>query len=391
LKIAIDALPLMTRKTGIGYYTYNLISEFMHIAPQNHYYLCDTLIGRIFYNMYRIRNISDFCYFSNYFSHISKEPFPLNGLMWILLAQYARASGQTTKIKIEDTDIFFGPNFRGAGQKAQRNVITIHDMAHEYYPETTSKRISKYLKKLRQEAGKADLIITVSESTKRDILKFFDVAEEKIRVIHNGVDTVFQPIKDQHLLDTAREKYNLNERFVLYLGAIQPRKNISTLIRAYNILCKGHNFKYKLVIAGGVGWKNKNICPLIEELGLRDKIILTGYIPEHDLPTIYNLSDAFVFPSLYEGFGIPVLEAMACGIPVVTSNVSSLPEVSGGAAVLINPHSIKDLADGIKRILFDEELRKRNIAKGIKRAKFFTWERCAKETLKAFSQVRRQA
>lgn len=387
MKITIDALPFMTPKTGVGYYTYNLISEFLKIARQNHYYLCDILIGRIFYNMYRLEDVSSFDYFSNYFANISKMPFPFNGLMWILLSQYAKATGKTRRIKIEDADIFFGPNFRGVFRKTLKTVITIHDMAHEYYPEATSKRIFKYLKKLQQSAEKADLIIADSENTKEDILKFLNLSEEKIKVIYPGVDTIFRPINDQDVLNSVRRKYNLYERFILYLGAIQPRKNITTLIRAYGILCKEQNFDHKLVIAGGVGWKNKDIRVLIEELRLEDKVVFTGYIPEHNLPVIYNLSDAFVFPSLYEGFGLPVLEAMACGTPVVTSNVSSLPEVAGDAALLINPHSIEDLADGIKRILHNDGLRKKNIANGFERAKLFTWEKCAGETLDVFSQV----
>lgn len=387
MKIAIDALPFMTPKTGVGYYTYNLISEFLKIAPQNHYYLCDVLIGRIIYNMYRIEDISSFNYFSDYFSNISKLPFPLNGLIWFLLSQYAKAAGKTTKIKVEDADIFFGTNFRGVFKKTLRNVITIHDMAHEYYPEAMSKRIYIYLKRLQQSAEKADLIIADSENTKKDILKFLGVSEKKVKVIYPGVDTIFRPINDTDVLDSVKKKYNLYERFILYLGAIQPRKNITTLIRAYNMLCKEHNFKHRLVIAGGVGWKNKDIRYLVEELGLQDKIIFTRYVPENDLPVIYNLADVFVFPSLYEGFGLPVLEAMACGTPVVTSNVSSLPEVAGDAVLLINPHSVEELADSIKRIISDEDLRKRNIAKGLEQAKLFTWEKCARETLEAFSQV----
>ncbi|MCG2829902.1 MAG: hypothetical protein L6302_02515 [Desulfobacteraceae bacterium] len=159
MKIAIDAIPFMTPKTGVGYYTYNLISEFLKIAPQNSYYLCDVLIGRIFYNMYRLEDVSSLNYFSNYFANISKMPFPFNGLIWALLSQHAKATGKTAKIKLEDADIFFGTNFRGIFKETLKTVITIHDMAHEYYPEATSKRIFNYLKKLQRSAEKADLII----------------------------------------------------------------------------------------------------------------------------------------------------------------------------------------------------------------------------------------
>ena len=386
MKIAIDIFPLISPKTGVGYYTHHLLSEFIKIAPQNNYYLSDIIFfGQFFYNMVEIKNNSSKVDIIQGFSNILRVPSPFKTLTWILLSLYAKATGKTTKIK--DIEIFFGTNFRGAFKKTLKNVITIHDMAHKYYPDTTSERIFKYLKKLPQAAEKADLIIAVSENTKKDILKFLDVSDKKIKVVYNGVDRIFRPIKNKGLLDVAKKKYNLHEKFILYLGAIQPRKNITGLIRAYGMLCKESNFKHKLVIGGGVGWKNKDTYTLIEEIGLKDKIVFTGYIPEYDLPLVYNLADIFVFPSFYEGFGLPVLEAMACGIPVVTSNSSSLPEIAGDAAVLIDPGSVNELAGGIRRILSDEDLRERNITKGLERANLFTWEKCARETLEAFSQV----
>lgn len=168
---------------------------------------------------------------------------------------------------------------------------------------------------------------------------------------------------------------------------MEPRKNVERLIEAFIQLKKGKQINGKLVISGIKGWGYQSIFDKVASLGIEKEIIFTGFVPNEFLPFLYNGASAFVYPSLYEGFGLPVLEAMACGVPVVTSNISSLPEVTGDAAVLINPYSVDELADGIWWILSDEELMNQCIKKGIERAKSFTWERCAMETLKAFNEV----
>jgi len=174
--------------------------------------------------------------------------------------------------------------------------------------------------------------------------------------------------------------------YILYLGTLEPRKNVERLIEAF-IQLKKKQINEKLLISGIKGWDYQSIFDKVASLGVEKEIIFSGFIPNELIPFLYNGASAFVYPSLYEGFGLPVLEAMACGVPVVTSNVSSLPEVAGDAAILINPYSVDELADGIWRILSDEELRNQCIEKGIERAKSFTWERCAMETMKAFNEV----
>lgn len=383
MRIAIDALPLMVPKTGIGFYTHHLLSEFIRIAPENDYYLCDILWGRSFYNLIKIKNFPGM---SDTLQHISGFSFPFRIMSRIALLLYAR----TTKgaRKIEKMDLFFGPNFRAIFRKSLRTVITIHDMAHEYYPENVDEKLLRYLKQeLLRTARFATLIIADSQNTKMDILKFLNVPEDKVKVIYIGIDKTFRPVTDPIILEATRKKYHLPGKFILYLGAIQPRKNIAGLIRAYHLLCQDPNFKYRLVVAGGIGWKNRDINQLVFELGLKDRIRFTGYISSSDLPILYNLAEAFIYPSFYEGFGLPVLEAMACGTPVVTSNVSSLPEVGGNAVVSINPRSVDELANEIRRILSDKELRSRCITKGLERAKIFSWEKCALETLKALNEA----
>jgi glycosyltransferase involved in cell wall biosynthesis len=207
-------------------------------------------------------------------------------------------------------------------------------MAHEYYPENVNEKLLRYLKQeLPRTARLATLIIADSQNTKMDILKFLNVPENKVKVIYIGIEKAFRPIDNPTILEATRKKYQLPEKFILYVGAIQPRKNIAGLITAYHLLCQDPNFKYHLVVAGGVGWKKENINHLVRELGLKDRIRFPGYISPSDLPILYSLAEVFVFPSFYEGFGLPVLEAMACGTPVVTSNLSSLPEVGSDAVI----------------------------------------------------------
>jgi len=387
MKIAIDALPLMLPKTGIGFYTGHLLSEFVRTAPENEYYLCDMLLGQSFYNLIKIKDLAKSL---KTLQNISRFSYPLQPMIRIGLMVYSRGSQETKKI--EEMDLFFGPNFKGFFKGNLKNVITIHDMGHEFYPENVEEKVLDYLREELPRAAKlANLIIADSKSTKRDILKFLNVPEEKVKVISIGVDKSFQPIKDPMVLETTRKKYRLSEDFILYLGAIQPRKNITGLIQAYNLLSKRQGFNYDLVIGGGVGWRNENVSRLVVELGLENRIRFTGYIEPLDLPVLYNLATTFVYPSFYEGFGLPVLEAMACGVPVVTSNVSSLPEIAGDAAVYVNPHSVEELSEGIRRILFDGNLRSSCVIKGLERARSFTWEGCARETLKTFNQALRDS
>jgi len=383
MRIAIDALPLMIPKTGIGFYTHYLLSEFIRIAPENDYYLYDILWGQTVYNLIKIEN---FQRITATLQHISSFPFPFNIMSRIVLPLHIRATKGVRKI--EEIDLFFGPNFRTIFRKGIKTVITIHDMAHEYHPENVNEKLLRYLKQeLPRTARLATLIIADSQNTKMDILKFLGVPQDKVKVIHIGVDKTFHPITNPTILGATSKKYRLPGEFILYLGAIQPRKNIAGLVKAYHLLCQDSNFNYHLVVAGGVGWKNEDINHLVVELGLKDRIRFTGYISSSDLPILYSLAKAFIYPSFYEGFGLPILEAMACGTPVVTSNLSSLPEIGGDAVIYTNPYSVDELANAIRQILSDKELRSRCITKGLERAKVFSWRKCAMETLKVLNEA----
>jgi glycosyltransferase involved in cell wall biosynthesis len=383
MKITVDAWPIMFQKTGVGYYAHHLLSQFVNLAPHNDYYLCDAVKGMSFYNMVKLKNdLSNI----DSFNKIARIPFPFMTVTRYLLLLQKRFTFQATKIG--QSDIFFGPNFRGVFSNSFKTVLTVHDMAHEYFPETVEKNSLKYfIKDFPEAVKKAHKIIAVSETTKNDLIRFLQLPPEKITVVYNGCDESFRPIKDEELLDTVRDRFKLPPSYILFVGTLQPRKNIDGLVEAFAQLCHDDGFYHDLVIAGGAGWKSEGLKGHIKSLGLEGRVHFTGYVDENDLPALYNLAAVFAFPSLYEGFGLPVLEAMACGVPVVTSNTSSIPEVAGDAAVLVDPHSADAIADGLRKVLTDPVLKKTCVEKGIERAKLFTWEQSATETLAVLRQT----
>jgi glycosyltransferase involved in cell wall biosynthesis len=231
-------------------------------------------------------------------------------------------------------------------------------------------------------ARRADAIITVSESAKRDIVRLYGSQAERIHVVHEAAAPAFQPIRDPAVLERVRRRYDLAERFILYVGTIEPRKNLPKLIEGFASRRKSGQLPHQLVCAGPYGWLSRDIEDLIDRLQIEDAVRFTGYVPFDDLATLYSLAEMFVFPSLYEGFGLPVIEAMACGTPVVTSNGTSLPEVVADSAVLVDPEDVDSIAAGIQQMLSNPGLRERLRRSGLERAKCFTWERAATRTLR---------
>lgn len=265
--------------------------------------------------------------------------------------------------------------------KSIRTTVTIHDLAFKYFHDHFSKKDQRRLHMFADFAvKKADKLIAVSESTKRDILKFYpDVDASKIRVIYHGFDSdLFQGVEAD---DAILKKHGIEaKKYLLYVGAIQPRKNILTLLDAFAVERKGHA-DMKLVLAGEKAWLWKETMEAIENHPFHDDIILTGKVSFKDLATLYASAKMFVFPSLYEGFGIPVLEAMAAGVPVICSNNSSLPEVGGDAALYFDALNVQELALRIDLIWTDDTVCEDMIKNGFENIKRFSWDKCAQETL----------
>lgn len=259
-------------------------------------------------------------------------------------------------------------------------VNTVHDLVYLNFPETMEKRNYRRLcNHLKRSCQEADIVITVSHTIKQEIADQMGIPKEKIRVVYNGVDQKrFHP--------NAGRLASMPEHYFLYLGTLEPRKNLTGLLEAYQLGKKRFD-GCKLVLGGAKGWEYNEIFQKVRELGLENDVVFPGYLPAERLPALYAGADAFVFPSFYEGFGIPPLEAMACGTPVITSCCSSLPEVAGDAAVLVNPYHREELAAAMERVLTDEILRKTCICRGLERVKKFTWEKAADDVFQIYKEL----
>ncbi len=288
---------------------------------------------------------------------------------------------------IGGVDKFFSPHiFLSSTSKQCEKIVTFHDLSFEKYPEfySSQKNFWHFSMDPRRQAKEADKIIAVSESTKEDLVEIYEVAPEKIRVIYSGLGIRAKrevlPAEKAYVAD----KYKLPENYILYLGTLEPRKNIVGLLKAFDRLMREEAFRssgLKLVIAGAKGWLYGDIFKAARELGAKDDIIFTGYVEDRYKPALYRMSKLFVYPSFYEGFGFPPLEAMAKGVPVITSGISSIPEAVGGAAITVNPSDPDELYGAMREALSDPKLSSLLSSLGRERAKLFDWNRCAEETL----------
>jgi glycosyltransferase involved in cell wall biosynthesis len=265
-----------------------------------------------------------------------------------------------------------------------RTVVTFHDMTFFLFPHhhTLPKRFF-FRFFIRASSRQAVALIADSESTRQDAIRLVGVSPGKIFTIQLGVTQEFQPIQDKTILWQARQKYQLPERFLLYVGTIEPRKNLPILLQAYASVADQMP-DHRLVVVGPQGWMVENIVQKSGQLNISDKVHFTGYVEQADLPLIYNLADVFIYPSVYEGFGLPVLEAMACGTPVITSNVSSMPEIVGDAGVLLAPNNPEVLAQSLLELINDPMYRQRLSILGRERAAAFTWKRTAEKTINVY-------
>ena len=289
----------------------------------------------------------------------------------------------------EGVTLFHAPHYVLPPLVRCRSVVTIHDCIHLMFPQYLPNRAALFYAKtsISLAARRATRVMTVSESSKRDILRFVDTQPEKIDVIYNAYDERFaiEPREDDVV--RVRERYQLHDEFVLYAGNVKPHKNLERLIDAFHFVRKRGLDHLKLVLIGDEISKYTALRRAVHKHQLHKYVRFLGYLPEETLAVMYRLAGVFVFPSLYEGFGLPPLEAMASGTPVVTSNVSSLPEVAGDAAVLVDPYDPQAIADGIYRVLTDERLRRDLVHKGIARAGQFSWEQSVRRIRAIYGEV----
>jgi len=269
-----------------------------------------------------------------------------------------------------------------------KGVVTVMDLSFIVYPESLKPLQRVYQRVFaRLSAHRAARLITISASTARDVAQFFGVPANKTTVVFPGVDAAYRPIRDESVLARFRAHHNLPERFMLFVGTLEPRKNLTTLLQAYAQFRQRTRTEYKLVLAGGKGWLYQPIFATVEELGLQTDVIFPGFVAEDELPLWYNTADVFVYPSLYEGFGLPPLEAMACGRPVVVADTSSLPEVVGDAALRIDPRQPDEWAAALVRVCNDASLQADLAGRALERAREFSWTRMARETAQVYREV----
>jgi glycosyltransferase involved in cell wall biosynthesis len=268
-----------------------------------------------------------------------------------------------------------------------KSVVTFHDMTFFLFPHlhTPSKRLF-FPAAMRLSARQAQAVVADSENTRRDAIRILKIPAEKITTVLCGIGAEFRPIHDAAMLEACRSRYNLPQAFILYVGTVEPRKNLPLLLKAYaRLAAKGAHTP--LVIVGRRGWMYEEVFQLVETLQISERVLFTGYIPAEDLPMVYNLAQIFVYPSLYEGFGFPPLEAMACGAPVITTAVSSMRDQVGEAGLLTPPGDEQALFEAMRKLTQDRDLRRSLSEKGILHATQFTWPNTARQTLRVYQKV----
>ena len=368
MKIAIDIRGTIGTKAGKGWYTYVLVKALLKHDHENEY---------ILYSHQKNPDLAaDIKRRSQSATPVRQKIFKQRGLSWHLKV--------LRDIKKRKPDLFWGPTsyiIPALAPKWLKTVITVHDIIAFLFPEGHNRK-ALFLERitLKRALKKSTNILTVSQNTRNDLIQWFGVSQRKIIVAPCAASSIFVRIKDAKKLNAVRSKHGLPDKFILAVGTLSPRKNFTRLIQAYKNLLKKHPDVH-LVIVGGKGWDFESTLENIDP----EKVHLVGYIEGEDLADVYNLAEMFVFPSLYEGFGIPLVEAMSCGCPVVASNNSSIPEVCGEAAILIDPYSIGSIENAMHEILSSAALRNDLIQKGLEQSKEFSWQESA-QTIKSLLQ-----
>ncbi len=322
-------------------------------------------------------------HFAGWDERISRWPTerPAVRILWEQLVQPWQAIR-------EKLDLLHAPGWVGPLMAPCPLVVTIHDLSFFVHPELFRPFNRAYLQRMTPHtARRAARLIVSAESTRADVLRILGLPPEKLVVIPDGVGEEMAPIADRAWVEAWRRRRGLPERMILFLGTLEPRKNIVTLLEAYALLRRRSGFAHRLVVAGAQGWYYEHIYARVDELGLRDEVLFPGYVPQEELALWYNAADLFVLPSLYEGFGLPALEAMACGTPVIVSNVSSLPEVVGEAGLILPPSDAQAWATAIWDVLEDEQRRRAMREAGLARARLYSWRATALATARVYHQV----
>ena len=370
MRIAIDYTAAVQQQAGIGRYTRQLVQALSGLDHANRYRL---------YSAGHDRN--PFAWPANF----TLRQLPISDHHLTILWQRLRLPLPVELITgpvdlVHATDFVLPPVLHAT------KVLTIHDLSFLRHPECFAPPLLDYLtRNVPRSVERADMLLADSQSARQDLIELLQVSPERVRVIYPGCEvSQADPIDDPQ---SVLAHYEIDGPYILALGTLQPRKNFSRLIQAFDLLRQDHHLPHQLVIGGGKGWLDHQIYDTIQQLGLENQVRLIGFVRDVDLPTLYGQASLFAFPSLYEGFGIPVLEAMAQNTPVVTSTTSSLPEVAGDAALLVDPLDVGALAEAMWRLINDTNLRATLIKRGQSQVKRFTWQDSAHKLLQIYTEM----
>ncbi|PSF38307.1 glycosyl transferase family 1 [Aphanothece hegewaldii CCALA 016] len=374
LKILIDATALRDKPSGIGLYIYHLIEELSKIQTQNNFELQivyqPSIKNWLKVNLYPFQPLQKY-------SNLYCLPIPVS--LSHLIANHSSFICSYFDQYLDSPNLIHGTDHVVYPCRHALKVMTIHDLTFIKYPNFVNSRVKTYTQRVKQCLKWTDLVLTVSQSTKLDIIQYLGVKEEKIYVTplasrYTKVPQISRSI--EHL-----------KPYILFVSTIEPRKNVTNLIVAFNYLKQTHKIEHKLVLIGQKGWEYTSIFAAIENSFYQKDIHHLDYLSDDEVAYFYSQADVFVYPSIYEGFGLPVLEAMTLGTPVITSNTSSLPEIAGDAAIKIDPENLIQIAEAILEVISSSQLRQSLITKGKERVKLFSWEKTAKQTLNAYKSI----
>ncbi|HER24650.1 MAG TPA: glycosyltransferase family 1 protein [Candidatus Atribacteria bacterium] len=370
MRIAIDLITITGKNAGLQSYAKQLVEGIAKVDKKNEYIL---LINSRAKKLFTINQPN----FKNIFIHTPKRFIGIWEQIYFPFIQF-----------LKEVDLLHSPVSAVPIVAPCKTVLTIHDLTFKIYPKTMQWWDRFYWNFfITQGVKRVERIITDSISTKKDLIKYYNIQKNKVSVIPLCCSSQYYMSSNEFFLNEIKQKYNINKPYILFVGTLEPRKNISILLKAFNIAKQKGKLKHSLVIVGRKGWLFDDIFQIVKNLRMENDVIFTGFVPDEDLPSLYHGSDLFVYPSIYEGFGLPPLEAMACGTPVIASNSSSLPEVVGDAGILIDPKDVNAFASVIVRVLNKEELKIEFAKKGKLWAQRFTTEKMAYQTIKVYKKI----
>lgn len=376
MRIGIDTTPLLVRSAGMSAYTYHLIKHLLSIGEPHTF---------CFFPL-------PFTHFSKgygweYVDHLTKIQDALRCIGLGLLDVVSRWKRFPIEEWMGGVDIFHSSEVLQVPIRRGHTVCGIHDLTVLKCPAWHTRRAQNLFKRqFRFVRQYADAVIVPSEYTRRDAVETLNIPEDYIYVVYDGYDPDFAPIEDRGVIEAVWGKYGLHDPYMLYMGTLAPHKNLLRLVEAFYILKKKKRLPHRLVLVGHT-YLSEPLFQRVESLGLWGEVVFTGFIPKADVPPLMNGADLLVLPSLYEGFGLPLLEAMACGTPVIASRAASIPEVVGDAGMLVDPYDVEALAETLYQVAVDSDLKADLRRRGLERVRLFSWEKCARETLSVYEHL----